>query len=463
MSVPPELMNAMPGADLSGLPAPAPKPAAPRKPTGMQPSRYAKPPMTAATAASEMGGEAEKDMMSDLQQYRGDINKEREAYQQYGKTLDENPPEMPKTFQEQAPQYADFAKQVSPLLMIATVLGGKAMGISAQGMLGAVTGMVNGTAEGNQQNYQQAYQNYQDHYARFKEEEANRVAYRDKMLEWYKGRIDAPQKAAQASLALMNADEKVVNTGINGDKALSQLHEKLVKAQFDAQELHLKTMRDQAKVSAAATKELNKELKAISGLEQAASRLKNANQQVQSAWSKLEAAAKQDSSLQDFIDGRAVLDSSFLKRLMPVSKQAIAEFNAAAGQAIGPALREINQGLPAAALRAVRVEYAEMDALPSLDKGWNSAKEAVKALQTRTEDASNYVPHRKMEVLRNAQSSGNPYYSQEEADAARGGAAPSVAPQGGGRPAGAPENAKQAPDGNWYAPDPNRSGKYLKY
>jgi hypothetical protein len=30
-------------------------------------------------------------------------------------------------------------------------------------------------------------------------------------------------------------------------------------------------------------------------------------------------------------------------------------------------------------------------------------------------------------------------------------------------PAGAPQNAKQAPDGNWYVPDPNRPGKYLQF
>ncbi|MCB4770478.1 hypothetical protein LGR54_17860 [Ancylobacter sp. Lp-2] len=29
-------------------------------------------------------------------------------------------------------------------------------------------------------------------------------------------------------------------------------------------------------------------------------------------------------------------------------------------------------------------------------------------------------------------------------------------------PAGAPQGARQAPDGNWYVPDPARPGKYLK-
>jgi hypothetical protein len=42
-------------------------------------------------------------------------------------------------------------------------------------------------------------------------------------------------------------------------------------------------------------------------------------------------------------------------------------------------------------------------------------------------------------------------------------AQPAAAPAAAGaRPAWAPANAAQAPDGNWYVPDPNNQGKYLK-
>jgi hypothetical protein len=33
----------------------------------------------------------------------------------------------------------------------------------------------------------------------------------------------------------------------------------------------------------------------------------------------------------------------------------------------------------------------------------------------------------------------------------------------GAPPAGVPANAKKAPDGNWYSPDPKRPGKYVKW
>lgn len=38
-----------------------------------------------------------------------------------------------------------------------------------------------------------------------------------------------------------------------------------------------------------------------------------------------------------------------------------------------------------------------------------------------------------------------------------------AAPKTAQKPAGAPADAKQAPDGNWYSPDPKRPGKYLKW
>lgn len=41
-----------------------------------------------------------------------------------------------------------------------------------------------------------------------------------------------------------------------------------------------------------------------------------------------------------------------------------------------------------------------------------------------------------------------------------GGTPKPAAPQ---KPQGAPEDAKQAPDGNWYSPDPTRPGKYIKW
>ena len=44
-----------------------------------------------------------------------------------------------------------------------------------------------------------------------------------------------------------------------------------------------------------------------------------------------------------------------------------------------------------------------------------------------------------------------------------GGAAAPAAPAAKSKPANAPADAKQAPDGEWYSPDPKRPGKYLKW
>ena len=385
MSVPPELMNAMPGADLSGLPASA----------GMQPSKYARKPVakqpvarfgmspepTAMQAASDAGAEGEKMLMSDLGQYRSDVGRAREASQEADVYEREHPPEMPATFQEQAPQYADFAKQVSPLLMIATVLGGKAMGVSAQGMLGAVTGMVEGTAQGNEQRYTEAYQNYKDHYARFKEEEANRVAYRDKMLEWYKGRIDAPQLAAQASLQLVNADDKIVNMGVNADKAASQVAKDLAAQADRAAKLNTQIQAQQlARERFDLKKDENKD-KAISVL----SKYKTSAFRMRDSWVKLKEYVAKHPEMKTLLNTATLFDFTKLEKILGMGDSEgaalLSEFKSNSSDFMGPGFRKQIEGIPAAALRSVKVDQAEMAALPDLQKvGWNQTDATIKRI-----------------------------------------------------------------------------------
>ena len=382
MSVPPELMNAMPGADLSSLPAPA----------GMQPSKYARKPVakqpvarsgmspepTAMQAASDAGAEGEKMLMSDLGQYRSDVGRVRQASQEADAYEREHPPEMPATFQEQAPQYADFAKQVSPLLMIATVLGGKAMGISAQGMLGAVTGMVEGTAQGNEQRYTEAYQNYKDHYARFKEEEANRVAYRDKMLEWYKGRIDAPQLAAQASLQLVSADEKIVNMGINADKAASQVAKDLAAQADRAARLNTEVKALQLATDKFKFKQDQDKDKAISVL----SKYKTSAFRMRDSWVKLKEYVAKHPEMKTLLNTATLFDSAKLEKILGMGDSEgaalLSDFKSDASAFMGPGFRDQIQGIPASALRSVKVDQAEMAALPNLQKvGWNQTDATI--------------------------------------------------------------------------------------
>jgi hypothetical protein len=54
-------------------------------------------------------------------------------------------------------------------------------------------------------------------------------------------------------------------------------------------------------------------------------------------------------------------------------------------------------------------------------------------------------------------------YQDIDARMRKGGGLSTKAAASGDRPASAPPDAKKAPDGQWYAPDPSRRGKYLKY
>lgn len=75
----------------------------------------------------------------------------------------------------------------------------------------------------------------------------------------------------------------------------------------------------------------------------------------------------------------------------------------------------------------------------------------------------NYIP---VGVERKAVEALGPIFSDEERAAAKGLAGRSTGAGGATtatKPAQAPSDAKQAPDGNWYSPDPARPGKYLKW
>ena len=107
------------------------------------------------------------------------------------------PPEAPLP-RSAAPQFADFAKQASPMLMILTALGGKAAGLSGQNMLGALTGIVEGTSEGNRERYDEAYKAWQDNYKSVQEDWRNKMEVYTQNMAWRKGKIGAEADAVAA-------------------------------------------------------------------------------------------------------------------------------------------------------------------------------------------------------------------------------------------------------------------------
>jgi hypothetical protein len=221
-------------------PVPGAKPAAVSapKPAASSPASLDE---TLTTAADEEA----KAALADMRTQRGVLSeqapKDREATDEYSQWMKDNPPPQPFSFHEEAPHYADFAKQTSPLLMILTAIGGKAMGVSGMGMLGAMTGMVEGTAAGNKERYDAAYQEYQDHYKRQREEYANLTEYYDQMMKYKKGQFGAEQEVSRNALEMIGADEKNLTSALNVKKALDKTQADLQKRSMELERLRFQS------------------------------------------------------------------------------------------------------------------------------------------------------------------------------------------------------------------------------
>jgi len=133
------------------------------------------------------------------------------AMDQYAKDLtsfgDAPPPPEAPPLRTEAPKYAEFAKQASPMLMILTAIGGKAAGVSGMGMLGALTGIVEGTAEGNKDRYDAAYKEWQDHYQNLQDDWKNKMEVYKQNMAWRQGKIGAERDAVEA-YRLMAGDHR---------------------------------------------------------------------------------------------------------------------------------------------------------------------------------------------------------------------------------------------------------------
>jgi len=182
-------------------------------------------------------------------------------------------PSPPPPIKQAAPEYADFAKQVSPFLILATVLGGKVAKLSGQNMLGALNGMVEGTNEGNMDKYQSAYKAYQDNRKAQKEEYEEMLAYNTAMNKYAGDRFAAKHEIAQNSMAMYGVGEEIAKTGINGWNAIEKNE-----AAMQAQDARLRAL--ESRMSSKTDAQIEKDTKDYVAASQGTSRLASAKSQV---------------------------------------------------------------------------------------------------------------------------------------------------------------------------------------
>jgi len=98
------------------------------------------------------------------------------------------------------------AMSAAPIIGLLSALGGKAAGISGQGMLGALSGMMEGLNAGAEDKYQEQLAKWKEELQKLKDRHEEQIEIYKLMLDAYSGRADAAQKARDFALSATKDD-----------------------------------------------------------------------------------------------------------------------------------------------------------------------------------------------------------------------------------------------------------------
>lgn len=144
------------------------------------------------------------------------------------------------------------AMHAAPILSILTALGGKFTRLNGMQMLSATTGIVEGMNKGAEQQYTDAYNKWMQGYQRLKDHNTQLMQAHSLMLDAYKGRADAYQKASEAARRqtgdLLDQKQQAIANKVNTFKAQSEAMARLDRAAYAMQSLHERQLKDIAQV-----------------------------------------------------------------------------------------------------------------------------------------------------------------------------------------------------------------------
>jgi hypothetical protein len=136
----------------------------------------------------------------------------------------------------------------APVLAILTALGGKITKLSGQNMLAATSGIVSGMNAASEKQYEDAYNAWMQGYQKLKEHQTALMHQHQLMLQAYKGRADAYQKASEAARRqtgdLLDEKQQAAAGRINTFKAQSQAVAQLDRTKYAMEQLHERNRHD---------------------------------------------------------------------------------------------------------------------------------------------------------------------------------------------------------------------------
>lgn len=222
---------------------------------------------------------AESEKEADYAEHRAD--EESTADQQVGKWL-ENTPTRQAAYQT--------TMQAAPVLAILTALGGKFTRLNGMQMLSATSGIVQGMNAAAENRYTDSYNQWMAGYQRLKDQQSRMERETNLMLEAYRGRADAYQRATEAARRmtgdLLTAEQQKTADRINIYKAQSEAIARLDRVKIAYEQMHERVLKDMAqenhwKALEARSSQLDQRTKAL--MAQAHNRWLNAKAQIDEA------------------------------------------------------------------------------------------------------------------------------------------------------------------------------------
>jgi hypothetical protein len=142
---------------------------------------------------------------------------------------------------------------MAPMFALLTAIGGKVTKLSGMNMLSATNGIVQGLNQASEKLYEDSYNAWMNEYNKLKEHQTSLMRQHQLMLEAYRGRADAYQKAGDAARRmtgdLLDQKQQAVNSRIHSFTAQSQAFDRITKAKYALEQLHERQRHDIAQES----------------------------------------------------------------------------------------------------------------------------------------------------------------------------------------------------------------------
>lgn len=315
--------------------------------------------------------------------------------------MEKNKPEAPP-IQSEAPKYAETAKSISPWLLIGTQIFGGKMGMSANGLLGAMKGQLDGVTQGNKDAFERSTNEWESHWNTLKTNWDGKQKAYSQALEWFGGRIDGEMSAAKFAEDAVGAGGEMAGNALQRHQTSKQV--------MDALEAYHKTLLGHVdRTRASDLRDYNKMQGSNYAQYNGAVQFKNTSEALYQSWQKVKQLIERDPDLKKKLNDRSLTGSDLIGRANIVNSPELADFQVKAGNEFASQFRNNIAGLPGSSLRLKATVDSEMKNMPELKNGYDQIDKAVENARQLGLDAEKFTRNQFESAERRHQTGGSMY------------------------------------------------------